>query len=206
MGRNESHTSRSRNALTPLASLLEETRAQAAKQSGQTIDRETWRQLLGERIAKHSSPLGLRGKVLTIAVESGIWAQELSFLGSQIIERLRAARYNVSELRWTVKAVTHRDLAQAPAGPPAVVPLARLPQELESTISAVRDVELRNAIRQAAAHMLARQEENNRHSTATARPQVSRVPRSSGPEISQPGPTGSAPHEGSPRTNAKPRG
>lgn len=204
MGHNERHTSRTRTALTPLAALLEQTRAQAAKQSGQTMDRETWRQLLGERIAKHSSPLGLRGRVLTIAVESGIWAQELSFLGPQIIERLRAARYNVSELRWTVKTVAHRD--PAPASPPAIVPLARLPQELESTINAVHDVELRTAIRQAAAHMLARQEVNSRHSTANAKPQASRAPRFSGPGISQPDPTDSALHEASRRTPAKPRG
>src|SRR5512140_3279929 len=97
----------SRRRLVPIASLLEETRARAASNSGQFIDGESWRRILGDRIAQHSQPKSCRGRGLTVAVASSVWAQELSLLTPDIIRRLQAARYTVSELRWHVQPL-HR--------------------------------------------------------------------------------------------------
>ncbi len=47
-----------------------------------------WEQIVGQEIAKRSRVECLRGRTLIVRVASGCWAQELSFLKEQILERL----------------------------------------------------------------------------------------------------------------------
>jgi hypothetical protein len=187
-----------------LASLLTETRARAVVNSGQIIDRETWRQILGERIAQHSSPQAYRGRTLTVTVPSPVWAQELSFLTPVILSKLQAAGFPVAEIRWHVASLPPHGPPRTQAAP--IVPLPKLPRDLEVAVSKVEDLELRQAIVEAAAHVMARQQRDAgiRPSTATLRD--ARVPQSAGPRTSRQAPNDSARHAKSRRTPAKPSG
>jgi hypothetical protein len=183
--------------LVPIATLLEATRAKAAGNSGQMIDRESWRRILGDRIAQHSMPHTYRGRVLTVVVASSVWAQELSLLMPDIIRRLQAAGYGVSELRWQVQPL--KQPLPAKAKRIRVTPLSRLPDELELVIGRVADDELRSAIKQAAAHVMGRQS-----GRASAALRGVRALQSVEPRTSPQDPAGAELRAGSPRTRAKP--
>lgn len=201
MGNNDSR-SRASKMLVPLSSLLEETRARTASNSGRIIDHESWRRILGDRIAQHSMPHACRGQVLTVAVASSVWAQELSLLMPDIVGRLKAAGYAVSELRWQVQPI--RQAAPSRSKRAKVVPLAQLPAELESAIGKVTDGELRDAIKQAAAHVIGRQQAIPIRSSAT--PRASRALQSAEPRTSPQDRADAEPRAGSQRTRAKPPG
>ncbi len=192
--------------LMPLASLLASARAGVAAQSGCCIDRESWRRTLGDRIAQRSEPETVHGTTLTVLVASSVWAQELSLLAPEIIQHLQHAGFPIRELRWRVGQLT------ASASPRAravkVVPLKQLPTELEHALSVVKDAELRDAIFQAAAHMLARQQQSLRSSAvnaATARRPNAQAPRCAEPRISQLGLSAPDLHARSQRIRAKPK-
>lgn len=50
--------------------------------------RTAWPELVGDRIAAHSTPRTLREHVLTITVDSAPWATQLRYLESGLVERL----------------------------------------------------------------------------------------------------------------------
>ncbi len=194
---------RSARNLTPLAALLVSAQAGAATQSGSGIDRESWRKILGDRIAQRSKPEFIHGSTLTVLVASSVWAQELSLLGPEIIQCLQQAGFSISELRWRVGQIPVP--APQKTKSPTLKPLRQLPSELIRALSAVEDRELRDAIFDAAAHMLARQEHASRNPTASAARPNAPNPRFAGPRISQPDPNDPERREVLRRTRAKPR-
>jgi len=200
MGSDESRSGRgTRRPLVRLASLLDETRTKAALNSGQLIDRETWRRILGDRIAQHSVPRTCRGKTLTVAVGSSVWAQELSLLMPDIIRRLQAAGFGVSDLRWQVQLLPTSK--PAPNKGTRNLPLALLPKEIELALGKVKDLELRHAIEEAAAHVITRQQR-----MASAMPRDAQALQSAEPRTSQPDPSGTERHAGWQRNRAKQSG
>jgi len=44
---------------------------------------------VGEAIAREATPVTERSGVVTVACSSSAWAQELDFLGGQILEKIR---------------------------------------------------------------------------------------------------------------------
>jgi len=172
----------------------------AAEQSGRGIDRETWRQLLGDRVAQRSEPERLQGKTLTVVVASSVWAQELSLLAPEIIERLQKAQFEVETLRWRVG--TPKFAASPVAAVPRVLPLKQLPNDLSMALKNVADLELRAAISEAAAHVLGRQETARRRATNEAPPDV-RAPQCAEPKTSRQDPNEPGRHAAWQRTRAK---
>ena len=189
--------------LTRLATLLTSARAGAIAQSGCSINRESWRRALGDRIAQRSEPESVRGTTLTVLVASSVWAQELSLLAPEIIQRLQRAGVSVSELRWRVGQLPPSTSPRAKAA--SVLPLQKLPAELEHSLSAVKDAELRDAIFQAAAHMLSRQRRGLQHRGANARQPNAQAPLYVEPRISRPGPSVPDQRAVPQRTRAKPQ-
>jgi len=57
-----------------------------------------WTAVAGEAIARVSKPLRVRNGVLYVEVESGAWAQELSFRRSQLVELINK-QYRAIELK-----------------------------------------------------------------------------------------------------------
>lgn len=52
---------------------------------------EVWEQAAGEAVAQAASPTSERGGVLTVTCSASVWAQELTLMSSQLIERLNSA-------------------------------------------------------------------------------------------------------------------
>jgi predicted nucleic acid-binding Zn ribbon protein len=50
-----------------------------------------WRAAAGERVAAVTAPQRFAGGTLTVACDSAVWAQELTYLAGEILERMRQA-------------------------------------------------------------------------------------------------------------------
>jgi hypothetical protein len=119
----------------------------------------------GERIGAKARALRVQGTTLHVAVQSAAWAQELSFLAAELLERLRATPGGewITELRFE-----HRPLVEAPdwdqpaPAAPAAPPAAPAPVvkdgEVAAALREVGDPELRSAL----AELFARARANER--------------------------------------------
>jgi len=173
-------------------------------QSGCAIDRECWRRILGARIAERSAPDAIHGGALTVKVASSVWAQELSLLAPEILQRLQNAGFSITELRWRVGKLA--SLVSRRVRAPTLVPLRQVPDELERTLSKVEDGELRNAIFQAATYVMAHQQRaRNRRPTSVRQLDV-RAPQCAEPETFRQGPIAPRRRAVSPRIRAKQKG
>jgi predicted nucleic acid-binding Zn ribbon protein len=47
-----------------------------------------WKSVVGEHTARHTQPVAIRNKVLTVWVSSSIWLQELRYREKEIIQKL----------------------------------------------------------------------------------------------------------------------
>ena len=145
-------------APTPLADLLDEAQTETARRAGAAITPTTWRAAVGARIAERTRVGSLVRGTLTIYAATSTWANELTFLTTDIIARLQSAGVPVQALKFRIK-----DLG-APPAPSAARPSAPrapakapLPRDLQERLAQVDDPELRAAIAEAAALSLAAQ-------------------------------------------------
>ena len=137
-----------------LGELLDGARVVSAQHGKVAIDRDTWRRLLGDRVARRTEPGALSGGVLTIYVASAPWAQELSLLSNELLERLKPLQLRIASLRFRVR----QQIQASPGGRLKPRPAARaaLPAELAARVRAVEDPELRQVIADAAELWLGR--------------------------------------------------
>jgi Dna[CI] antecedent, DciA len=137
-----------------LAELLDGARVVSAQRGKVAIDRDTWRRLLGDRVARRTEPGELASGVLTIYVASAPWAQELSLLTSELLARLKPLALPIQSLRFRVRQnIQGAVVAQTRKRPAARSPL---PAELAERLNAVDDPELREVIADAAELWLGR--------------------------------------------------
>lgn len=136
-----------------LGELLDGARVVSAQRGKVAIPRDTWRRIVGDRIARRTEPGGLYDGVLTIYVASAPWAQELSLLTSELIERLKPLGLALSSVRFRVRQQIHGPVATPKRRPAARAPL---PNELQRRVDAVPDPELRQSIADAAELWLGR--------------------------------------------------
>ncbi|MBK8997421.1 MAG: DUF721 domain-containing protein [Myxococcales bacterium] len=139
----------------PLGQLLTQARSTAARRAGVALDHETWREIAGDRIAQRSAPGNLDSGVLTVVVASPVWAQELSFLADEIMERLRKRGLGVSSIRFRTGAVA-KLAEQAPAR--RIPRPVELPADAAARLEQVEDPALRDVIATAMRQSLANQE------------------------------------------------
>jgi Dna[CI] antecedent, DciA len=181
-----------------LGELLDGARIVSAERGRVAIDRDTWRRLLGDRVARRTEPGSLVAGVLTVYVASAPWAQELSLLTSELMERLKPLNLRLTSVRFRV-----RQQIQGPALGARRRPAARaaLPAELRERVESVEDPELRQVIADAAElwlGRLAKQPPLNAKSAARApRSVASRSDRSG--KSSPPRPSASPGTTGNPR-------
>lgn len=50
---------------------------------------QRWEEAVGPEVARHCRPVGLRGQVLEVMVESSVWSQQLQLRQPEILEALR---------------------------------------------------------------------------------------------------------------------
>ncbi len=50
---------------------------------------ESWDEAVGAEVASHAQPLGMRGQVLEIQVDTSVWCQQLQMRRSELLTTLR---------------------------------------------------------------------------------------------------------------------
>lgn len=139
-------------APTPLAELLDDAQSETARRAGAAFTPSLWRAAVGARIAERTRVGSLVRGTLTIYAASSTWANELTFLTTDIVARLKAAGVDVHTLKFRIKDLgappdpktVRRSAPKAPAKAP-------LPPDLLERLARVDDPELRAAIAEAAA-------------------------------------------------------
>lgn len=163
---------------TALGDVLDGTRRVTLQRSRAAVDRDTWRRAVGRRIAERTDVGQLKQGELTVYVASAAWAQELSLLTREILERLGAHGVRVEKVRFRVKTQQAPQRAERPAREVKPAPPPKpLPAEFRARLDRVPDDELRGAIAGAAELALARLA---RGVEVTSKPQAARSPRAAG--------------------------
>lgn len=152
-----------------VGSVLATTKSATARLAGVSLDWITWRDIVGERVARRTVPGKIENGVLVVGVESPVWAQELSLLSEEVVGRLRSRGFRVSSIRFRPTPPQARTAAERPKKHPAPLPL---PAELQERLELIDDVALRETIATAAAHSLGARAE--RQKAAEARKRASR--------------------------------
>jgi hypothetical protein len=139
----------------PLGALLGGAREISAERSGAALDPDKWRRAVGARISSRTRPGRVQARTLTVHVANSVWAQELSLLSAELVNRLRTVGLDVDSVRFRVDATLGR--ARPSQRPPPPKPdTSRLPAELAENLLAIDDLELRAAVASAAASWLLR--------------------------------------------------
>lgn len=99
-----------RLAPRPLAHALEDVRRDAAPPTLIAAVQAAWPAVAGEALSGAAAPVSEREGVVTVACESGAWAQELELLGPDLLERLNAALDGapIAKFRFVVGSVPNR--------------------------------------------------------------------------------------------------
>lgn len=143
-------------APTPLAELLDDAQSETARRAGAAFTPSIWRAAVGARIADRTRVGSLTRGTLTIYAASSTWANELTFLTTDIIARLRTAGVDVQTLKFRIKDLgAPPDPKPARRSAPRAPAKAPLPPDLVQRLAKVEDPELRAAIAEAAALSLA---------------------------------------------------
>ena len=173
-----------------VGTLLDRARTATARRAGVALDRETWREVVGERIARRTKPGSIHASTLTVIVESPVWAQELSLLSEDIIGALAGRGLRLEGIRFRIGTVGE------PVRPPAarrLEPPVELPADVREHLAAVDDPELREVIAAAVGHSLA-----NAKKRELKPKRAAPTPRSAAPESARSG-------SDAPRPSAGPR-
>ena len=75
-----------------------------------------WRQAAGPQVVAATQPLRLARGTLTVACESSVWANELTYLGGSLLEKLRALDPDcpVTKLRFVTSGGSRRQEDEPP--------------------------------------------------------------------------------------------
>jgi hypothetical protein len=169
------------DAPEPLDELLERAGENRFAKKQLPVPLVTWRQAVGPRIADRARPIALeRGGVLVVKVATSVWANELSLLAPQLIEKLVARGIEVKSLRFRVGPLDVIEGIPQRKHYRRVPPPVPLAPDLQRSLAGVEDEELRQTIERAARANLAWQAEPARPAPGvptTAEPRAARVPR-----------------------------
>ena len=115
-----------------------------------TALRDKWTDLVGETIAAHTFPDMIRGKELTLIVNSPQWRHHLDFLKNDICEKIE--RYGIDELKFRIGKIPES------RGKLSKAVEAQLTEDdlryIENTIRTIKDEELKETFRKLIAHGL----------------------------------------------------
>ena len=78
-----------RAAPRPASHALREALARSAPQTGLAAAQTVWAEAVGPAIAAEAKPVSERDGVLTVRCASATWAEELSLMEAELLDRLR---------------------------------------------------------------------------------------------------------------------
>jgi hypothetical protein len=149
-----------------------------------------WAGAVGARIAERTRPMGIENGVLFVRAATSVWANELTLLADTLVARLRSAGVAISGMRFRVGPIDPPDRAVEVRR--ATIPRPQpLDRTLTRAIDKVEDLELREAITEAAKTNLAWQAarepvaamEGAAARAPTEAPPAARAPRGAGTGI-----------------------
>lgn len=115
------------------------------------MPRAEWVSIVGPRIAGRTRLGKIYKGVLTIKVASSSWSNELSFLKSELLVKLRRAGHDIVDLRFSVDKIENVEKRPQRRGTPVqATSQTPLPRELLERLEQVDDPNLRAAIAEAA--------------------------------------------------------
>ena len=99
-----------RPAPRPLSAVLAQALPEARPAGLLAQVQSAWPEVAGALLAGSASPVSEREGTVTVACESGVWAQELELLGGDLLERLNAHLDGgaVERLRFIVSSAPNR--------------------------------------------------------------------------------------------------
>ena len=94
----------------PLSNALENVLPDVAPATRLARVQAAWTEVAGDRMAAAAAPVSERDGVVTVACESGVWAQELDLLGPDLLVRLETAlgARSVTKLRFVTSSAPNR--------------------------------------------------------------------------------------------------
>jgi hypothetical protein len=111
-----------------------------------------WKNIAGQTVAAHTFPDTIKGKVLTLIVDTPQWLHHLSFLKEEIISKLKS--YNVIEVRFKLGKLPENTKETRLAGDITLSEDDMI--YLENTLRNLKDEDLREKFRKLIAHGLMR--------------------------------------------------
>ncbi len=114
---------------------------------------------LPPRVTDAARPVRFQHGVLWVHAKSASWAQELEFLGADLLARVRARlpRVRIASIRFRVGPLPDLPELVAPPPPaPPAMPVAALPEDVGRALTSLRDDALRTAVADAARQSLGR--------------------------------------------------
>ena len=112
-----------------------------------------WEQAVGGIIARHARPSAIRGRKLTVTVDSSAWMQQLSILRPELVEKLNGMLGGnaVEQVTLRIGEIAPAGETLSTAGRPAARPAASLtPEErdaIEHAVNKIADPAVRESFR-----------------------------------------------------------
>jgi len=111
-----------------------------------------WEHIAGQTVASHTFPDTVKGKILTLVVDTPQWLHHLSFYKDEIVSKLKS--YNIIEVRFKLGKLPEISKETRVAGD------ITLSEDdlvyLENTLRNLKDEDLREKFRKLIAHGLVR--------------------------------------------------
>ncbi len=108
-----------------------------------------WEHLVGQTIALHTSPDIIKGKILTLVVDTPQWMHHLSFYKQDICEKLKP--YKVTEIRFKLGRLPVEDSFRKRVDIKQEINNISLTEEdsryIENTLRSIKDNELKERFR-----------------------------------------------------------
>lgn len=106
-----------------------------------------WEDAAGGVISRHAQPVALRGKKLSVQVDSPVWMQQLSLLRPELIEKVNKGLGSELVTEMVLKLGEVRARSRQHEEPPPLPPLTESERkQLEGYVSGVDDREIRAAM------------------------------------------------------------
>jgi hypothetical protein len=112
--------------------------------------RTRWESIVGGTIAAHTSPYTLKGRVLTLTVDTPQWLHHLSFFREEIKDKLE--KYHIEEIRFRIGRLPEEPHREEPEKDDDVSESDM--RYIANTLNSIKDSELKERLRTLLVHAI----------------------------------------------------